>query len=78
MTTITSDQLVQSNPRSVRHIVGGFLAGVVLASGAFFGVHAMTGDSSSKPAPAVGEQSTPSAHVTPANAQDCRLVQGPC
>jgi len=75
MTTITTDQLIPStrstrSTRSIRNAVGGFLAGAVLASGAFLGVNALSSDSAA-PAPAVQ-------HVNPPAPSGCPVVHGAC
>jgi hypothetical protein len=64
MTTITNDQLIPSTDsnrpnRSLRHAVGGFLAGAVLASAAFVGVNVLTDSSSASKAPAVQQVNAP-------------------
>ena len=77
MTTITTDQLIQStNRRSFRQAVGGFLAGAVLASGAFLGVSAVTDSGSHSPAQAPSRTTS----STPVSAQEpgCRIVHGAC
>jgi hypothetical protein len=77
MTTITTDQLIPStrSHRSLRNTVGGFVAGVVLAGAAFFGVNAVTDNGSATPAPA----SAATTHGPGSQSSNhCPVVRGVC
>src|SRR4051794_39421063 len=70
MTTITTDQLIESTRRPVRHAIGGFLAGALLASAAFLGVNAFSDNDPAAPAPAA-QPTTAKGPATPPPVQDC-------